>query len=212
MRLPSSGAGPLPAASRAAGQPAPVVHRGRAAPLILGALLGACAATDGARASAAAPVSPAQACAPATAAGDALEEKVIAETNALRRQNRRAPLAPEKQLTVLAQNHARNMARQDRFGDGDKNGHILDGRGFEDRIKASGYPYARVAENVGYQLNKPDAAAAMMAAWKKSTGHRRNMLNPEVTEIGVGAAQGASGRWYFVQIFGRRQSQAPLAP
>jgi uncharacterized protein YkwD len=188
------------------------VYRGRATPLLLAALLSGCAAADGVRAPTAAPVWPAQACAPAEATSDALEEKVMAETNAFRRQNRLAPLAPGKQLIALAQTHARNMARQDKFGDGDKNGHILDGRGFEERIRASGYPFARVAENVGYQLNKPDAAAAMMAAWKKSTGHRRNMLIPEITEIGVGAAHGRSGRWYFVQIFGRPQQQAPVAP
>ena len=29
------------------------------------------------------------------------------------------------------------------------------------------------------------------------------MLLPDVTELGVGAAQGNSGRWYFVQVFGR---------
>jgi uncharacterized protein YkwD len=29
------------------------------------------------------------------------------------------------------------------------------------------------------------------------------MLLPDVSEIGVGAAQGKSGRWYFVQLFGR---------
>jgi hypothetical protein len=29
------------------------------------------------------------------------------------------------------------------------------------------------------------------------------MLLADVSELGVGAAQGRSGRWYFVQIFGR---------
>jgi uncharacterized protein YkwD len=171
-------------------------------------LLSACAATGETRA-------PAPACAQTVATSDApeeLEEKVLADTNAFRRQNGIAPLAATKQLIVMAQSHARNMARQDTFGDRDRNGHVLDGRGFDDRIKASAYPFARAAENVGYQLNRPDAAAAMMAAWKKSTGHRRNMLNPELTEIGVGAAQGRSGRWYFVQVFARPRPQAPLAP
>jgi len=48
-----------------------------------------------------------------------------------------------------------------------------------------------------------DPSAAMMDDWKRSPGHRRNMLTPNITEIGVGAAQGKSGRWYFVQVFGR---------
>jgi len=29
------------------------------------------------------------------------------------------------------------------------------------------------------------------------------LLIPDINEIGVGAAQGKSGRWYFVQVFGR---------
>jgi uncharacterized protein YkwD len=42
----------------------------------------------------------------------------------------------------------------------------------------------------------------MMDGWKNSPGHRRNLLLAQVTEIGVGAAKGRSGRWYFVQLFG----------
>jgi len=60
---------------------------------------------------------------------------------------------------------------------------------------------------VGYQRVHGDPALAMMEDWKRSSGHRRNMLTPDIVEIGVGAAQGKSGRWYFVQVFGR-----PLHP
>jgi len=132
-----------------------------------------------------------------------IEQKIIDATNAFRRENRLDPLKPSVRLIVIAQKHARNMASQDKFGDTDKNGPVLDGRSLSDRIQAGGYEFARVAENVGYQLNKPDPAASMMEGWKASSGHRHNMLLPDITEIGVGAAQGKSGRWYFVQVFGR---------
>ena len=135
------------------------------------------------------------------------EQKIIEATNAFRAQNGLNPLKPKVQLIVLAQNHARNMARQDRFGDSDENGHILDGHNFEYRVEKSGYAFERAAENVGYQRVHGDPALAMMEDWKRSTGHRRNMLTPDIIEIGVGAAQGKSGRWYFVQVFGR-----PLHP
>lgn len=136
-----------------------------------------------------------------------MEQMVIEATNGFRKENRLDALKPNVRLIVIAQNHARNMARQDRFGDTDKNGHVLDGRGLDYRIQVGGYDYGRVAENVGYQLNKADPAGSMMQGWKTSPGHRRNMLLADVSEIGVGAAQGKSGRWYFVQVFGR-----PLAP
>jgi uncharacterized protein YkwD len=132
-----------------------------------------------------------------------MEQKIVEGTNAFRAQNGLGLLKPKVQLIVVAQNHARNMARQDKFGDSDQNGHILDGHNFEYRIEASGYSFERAAENVGYQRVHGDPAAAMMEDWKRSPGHRRNMLTPNITEIGVGAAQGKSGRWYFVQVFGR---------
>jgi uncharacterized protein YkwD len=102
------------------------------------------------------------------------------------------------------------MARQYKFVDGDKNGHILDGSNMEHRIKTGGYPFGRVAENVGYQLHRSDPADAMMEGWKASSGHRRNMLTAEFTDMGVGAAQGKSRRWYFVQLFGRPADPAPV--
>ena len=135
------------------------------------------------------------------------EQKIIEATNAFRAQNGLKPLKPRVQLIVMAQNHARNMARQDKFGDSDENGHILDGHNFEYRVEASGYTFERAAENVGYQRVHGDPVLAMMEDWKHSAGHRRNMLTPDIIEIGVGAAQGKSGRWYFVQVFGR-----PLHP
>jgi uncharacterized protein YkwD len=138
----------------------------------------------------------------------AIEQSVIDATNAFRRQYGLAALKPTVKLLIVAQNHARNMARQDKFGDTDKNGHILDGKNVEYRIQLSGYAFSHIAENVGYQLRRPDPAAAMMEGWKNSSGHRKNMLLPDVTELGVGAAQGKSGRWYFVQVFGR-PAEAP---
>lgn len=140
---------------------------------------------------------------PQTISVSRYEERIIESTNAFRAQNGLQPLKPRIQLIVLAQNHARNMARQDRFGDTDDNGHVLDGHNFEYRIESSGYAFERAAENVGYQRVHADPVNAMMEGWKTSPGHRRNMLTPEITEIGVGAAQGKSGRWYFVQVFGR---------
>jgi uncharacterized protein YkwD len=170
----------------------------------------ACATGEKPPAPAPAPVPPPGKEGASSVSVNAYEQKVIDRTNAFRAENKLPPLKPKAQLIVVAQNHARNMARQDRFGDSDENGHVLDGKGFEDRIKASGYPFARAAENVGYQYNKPDPPAAMMQGWKDSPGHRRNMLIADINEMGVGAAQGKSGRWYFVQVFGRPQIKQAL--
>ena len=175
-------------------------------PLILAAMLAVAACAPAPRKPAEPAPAPAVEPRPAPPAGvrvSGVEQKIIEATNGFRRENRLDPLKPDVSLIVIAQKHARNMARQDKFGDTDKNGHVLDGKSMGDRIQVGGYEFGRVAENVGYQLNKPDPADSMMQGWKTSPGHRRNLLLGDVTEIGVGAAQGKSGRWYFVQVFGR---------
>jgi uncharacterized protein YkwD len=174
------------------------------------ALLGACAPQKPRPTPTPAPVPPPTIQpAPSSISVNGLEQKIIEATNAFRSQSGLGLLKPKVQLIVVAQNHARNMARKDKFGDSDQNGHILDGHNFEYRIERSGYSFERVAENVGFQRVHGDPAAAMMEDWKHSPGHRRNMLTPDITEIGVGAAQGKSGRWYFVQVFGRPQAAPP---
>jgi uncharacterized protein YkwD len=174
--------------------------------LVLAAVIGVAACAPAPRKPAEPAPAPAVESKPSAPAGvtvNGIEQKVIEATNGFRRQNRLGPLKPNVRLIVIAQKHARNMARQDKYGDTDKNGHVLDGKGLDDRIQAGGYEFGRVAENVGYQLNRPHPADSMMQGWETSPGHRRNLLLVDVTEIGVGAAQGGSGRWYFVQVLGR---------
>lgn len=55
-----------------------------------------------------------------------------------------------------------------------------------------------VGENVAVGYS---SAAAVMAGWMSSSGHRRNILNPEFTEIGVGVVADRHGTLYFTQIF-----------
>jgi hypothetical protein len=48
-----------------------------------------------------------------------------------------------------------------------------------------------------------------MQGWIDSAGHRRNMLDAAVTEIGVAVSHSTgSGRYYAVQMFGLPQSQS----
>lgn len=135
----------------------------------------------------------------------AIEKAILDATNAYRAKNDRGKLSLDSTLAKIAQGHAREMARRDSYGDDDKNGHILDGKGPADRAKEGGYVYARIAENVGWNKGHSDPAATMMQGWIDSPGHRRNLLDDELTEIGIGAAQGKSEKWYFVQLFGRPQ-------
>jgi hypothetical protein len=98
------------------------------------------------------------------------------------------------------------MARTGRYG------HTADGREPSDRARAHGYDYCRIAENISYQYSSrgfgtAELATRLVEGWKKSPGHRENMLEEGVTETAVALARSDSGRYYAVQLFGLPRSE-----
>ena len=85
------------------------------------------------------------------------------------------------------------MARHDELA------HNLNGRTAADRVKAAGFEYRAVGENIAWNQPTPKAA---VDDWMNSRGHRRNLLGEEFTHIGVGMAVNAKGEPYWVQVFG----------
>ncbi len=67
-----------------------------------------------------------------------------------------------------------------------------------DRIAATGYAARTWGENVA--AGQPDAASVMQS-WMNSAGHRRNILDPAFSDIGVGLAYSANGTPYWTQDF-----------
>ena len=131
--------------------------------------------------------------APATTAGIAAQ--VGALTNAERREVGRALLRTNPRLMRAAQMHAEQMARAGQPA------HVLPRAAYpraEDRLAAAGYRWQSYGENLA--LGQPTAAAAVRD-WMRSRGHRRNVVNPTFTELGVGYARDRSGRPYYVQVF-----------
>ena len=66
---------------------------------------------------------------------------------------------------------------------------------FDERISEAGYPHP-AAENIAMGMA---SAEAVMDAWMDSEGHRRNIVNCEITAIGVGVNPDG---WYWTQNFG----------
>lgn len=125
--------------------------------------------------------------------------QIVSLTNSFRQQNGLAPLALNSRLSNAAQTHTQNMAFQDFVS------HTgVDGASVAQRVSATGYKWSLVAENVaaGYQT-----AADVVQGWINSPGHRSNLLNPTVTEIGVGyyflATDPGTETWnyYWTQVF-----------
>jgi len=137
---------------------------------------------------------------------DAATEAVVERTNAFRHKQNLAPLEVDADLTRTAQHFARYMAKTGRYG------HRLNGSGPAERAGSHGYDYCIIAENIGRQFDSRGFSTERLVSgfvegWKKSPGHRKNMVAPNVTEIGVGIARSEdSGYYYAVQLFGRPRS------
>lgn len=133
-------------------------------------------------------------------------QRIVASTNAFRRQENLSATERNPQLAKAARYFSDFMARTDLYG------HSADGSEPAERAKKFGYDYCIVAENIAYVFNSRGFGAAELAhrlfeGWQNSPEHRRNMLEPDVTDTAVAIAQSAkTGRFYAVQLFGRPKS------
>ena len=91
--------------------------------------------------------------------------------------------------------------------------HEADGRQPAQRAEAQGYRYCLVAENLAMNLDSRGFETRALArdaveGWKNSPGHRANMLQPTVTEIGVAVARAPDRdpKFISVQLFGRPEA------
>lgn len=67
-----------------------------------------------------------------------------------------------------------------------------------DMLKKFGISYKTAGENIAMGQKTPKE---VVNAWMNSEGHRKNILNPNFSKIGVGVAQKSSGSIYWTQIF-----------
>jgi len=141
-----------------------------------------------------------------TPSAQRIESQVLQTANGFRAEHGLAPLQSNAVLTADARAFAEYMARTGRFS------HTADGRDPAQRARAAGYDYCTLEENIAYE--EDDAgygadrlAGIFMANWEASPGHRRNLLDAEVTETGVAVARapnrGRLQRYVAVQEFGQ---------
>ena len=96
-----------------------------------------------------------------------------------------------KGLNAIARKHSEDMA-SGRIGFGHE--------GFDKRNAMANKVIKHMhdfAENVAYG---PTTGTAVVNLWKKSPGHRRNMLG-HYKYIGIGIAKDRQGRIYYTQVF-----------
>ncbi|HEY6748264.1 MAG TPA: CAP domain-containing protein [Mycobacteriales bacterium] len=125
--------------------------------------------------------------------------QVVTLTNAERAKAGCGALTVNATLTSAAQAHSADMAAHNYF---DHNSQ--DGRSPFDRITAAGYRFSTAAENIAAGQRTPQA---VMTSWMNSPGHKANILNCALHEIGVGYATSSSSTYgvYWTQDFGTRR-------
>jgi uncharacterized protein YkwD len=167
-------------------------------------LLAFCASASGSVACAAGSVQTTSATAADAAAA------VVCEINAARAGHGLPPLQANSRLAAGAQGLAADMAARHYFS------HVTpDGVDLTGRIRPTGYIPASgtwsLAENLAWGANALATPAETVQGWMGSPGHRANILDPGMKEIGVGIAEGSFSAdgprgVFYVADFGSRAS------
>lgn len=118
-----------------------------------------------------------------------MEQRVIELTNDARRQAGCPALVHNDKLRQAAYLHSKDMSDNDYFSHSG-----LDGSSPGDRMSRQGYRFRSWAENIAWGYRSPEA---VVEGWMNSAGHRANILNCGLTEIGVGLHD-----YYWTQKFG----------
>jgi uncharacterized protein YkwD len=152
---------------------------------------GSAATSEAPAATSKAPVStPAPAPAPVAPAADSAEAQVLALVNDQRAAAGCGAVTADDKLAAVARAHSEDMRD----------------RGFFSHVNPDGLDPFQRAERAGITARAENIArgqqdaAAVMDAWMNSAGHRANILNCDLTRLGVGIAEGSGGPWW-TQLF-----------
>ncbi|WAZ25677.1 sigma-70 family RNA polymerase sigma factor [Streptomyces cinnabarinus] len=116
--------------------------------------------------------------------------QVLALVNTEREKAGCRPVTLDARLARAAQLHSEDMSANQYFDHTSQ-----DGRTFADRAAAQGHP-SPGAENIAQGQSTPQA---VMESWMNSQGHRENILNCDLTTMGVGVVD---DDWTWTQVFG----------
>jgi uncharacterized protein YkwD len=124
----------------------------------------------------------------------AIIEYLLTNINAARAANGLPPYVLNDLLTMAAQLHSQDVAEQASRLHGQGEGYHTvvshtgsDGSSAAERVAATGYPAARVSEDIYAGRGGPQVA---LSWWLADPDHRSSILHPIYREIGIGAAPG----------------------
>ena len=131
---------------------------------------------------------------------DRVRAEMLARVNAARKKAGAQPLRSNSKLDLAAQRHAEDMLARNYFAHASPEKKTV-----RERATAAGYDWDRIGENIAEGQFSVDE---VMDTWMNSPGHRKNILDPNFKELGVGLALGQTGRGghriVWAQAFGTR--------
>ncbi|WP_409253006.1 CAP domain-containing protein [Bacillus sp. SCS-153A] len=124
---------------------------------------------------------------------DEYVQQVIDLTNGERKKNGLPALKPHAELSNVARIKSEDMVNKNYFS------HTSPtyGSPFE-MMENFGIDYSTAAENIAAGQETPKE---VVKAWMESPGHRKNIMNQQVTHIGVGYAEDGGRGIYWTQMF-----------
>jgi uncharacterized protein YkwD len=138
-----------------------------------------------------------------------LERRIFQLTNDARRKNGLPSLDPDNDLAVKARGKSDDMLKKNYFSHTSPEGKTLKDRLLEEK-PASFQTISRIGENIymgsrfDYSVDVKTQARLIVDGWMTSPGHRRNILDPRYTHMGVGVAA-KDKMCYATQIFAQEK-------
>ncbi|MGK2966062.1 MAG: CAP domain-containing protein [Tepidiformaceae bacterium] len=135
---------------------------------------------------------------PAAGAIDPKEQAMFDAVNAARADAGIAALRWDPELGYIARVRTTQMGEQGYFSHTDPAGYRM----WVELLALSGIRYEKAGENLaGNDYADADTVTLAMAELLASPTHRENLLDPDLTHVGIGVFETAEGYRYYAQIF-----------
>jgi uncharacterized protein YkwD len=121
-------------------------------------------------------------------------QAALAAINAYRAANGRNPVVLDERLARAAAMQSQAQAGRSWIGHSGANGSTP-----KARAVSAGFHAKIASENVA---SGQKSFGDVLGFWKQSSGHRANLLRPNVTAIGVAMAKNQNGRAYWTLVLG----------
>lgn len=116
------------------------------------------------------------------------ESQLLLQLNALRAAETLPPLALDPKLQALALEWSTHLSQEQRAFHRSSSSLI-------DFLKKESYSFLSENLHNSSQGNNP---AFVLQRWMNSPVHRKNLLQPKITQMGIASTQGKDGVWYVV--------------